>query len=374
MATFTERKTGSGETRWKAEVRRKGVPTRSKTFTTYRDAVRWAQVVEGEIALHKNLPDLEGERHTVAELLDRWSADISPKRREAVSAQVAWWKAAIGSKKLSEVTAALLREKRDQLARQPYSRSVERKAVTLTRRRKAKDPRKLHRSPATVNRYYETIATALNVAVREYEWLSASPARKVRDLAEPRGRVRFLTDQERLALLVAAHRVREDLEQLVTVALCTGARAGEILSLRWPDVDLGRRVAIAQETKNGERRALPLVGPALKVLAERRQHRPIHTDLVFPDRALGRDGKARPYDYAKDFRAAVTMAGIKDFRFHDLRHTAASYLAMNGATTGEIAAVLGHKTLAMVKRYSHLTEQHVAGVVERMTGRVFGEG
>lgn len=372
MATFTERETAKGERRWRAEVRREGFRTRSATFTTKRDAERWALKVEGEIATNRNLPDLEGERHTVAELLDRWIQDITPKRREAVAAHVAWWRAEIGPRKLSAVTAAVLREKRDKLRREPYTRAVERKAVTLTKRRKAKEPKQLTRSAATVNRYFETVATALSMAVREYEWLRESPARKVKDLAEPRGRVRFLSDQERLALLAAADKVSPDLQALVTVALCTGARAGELLSLRWPDVDLERRVAIAHDTKNGERRALPLVGPAAQVLKDRRKVRRIDTDLVFADPAAGTDGKARPYDYAKGFRRALEIAGISDFRFHDLRHTAASYLAMNGATTQEIAAVLGHKTLAMVKRYSHLTEAHVSGVVERMTSKVFG--
>ena len=70
--------------------------------------------------------------------------------------------------------------------------------------------------------------------------------------------------------------------------------------------------------------------------------------------------------------AALKQSGIKDFRFHDLRHTAASYLAMSGATTPEIAAVQGHKTLSMVKRYAHLSDQHTRAVIERMTRKYFG--
>jgi integrase len=196
----------------------------------------------------------------------------------------------------------------------------------------------------------------------------------VADLKEPRGRVRFLSSDERSGLLDAAAQISADLLALVTVALCTGARAGELLALRWPDVDLTRGIAIAQDTKNGDRRQLPLTGPALQVLKDRRRVRRIDTDLVFPDPALTLEGKPRPYDYAKDFQEATKRAQIENFRFHDLRHSAASYLAMNGATLVEIAAVLGHKTLAMVKRYAHLTQSHVSGVVERMTQAVFGGG
>ena len=92
------------------------------------------------------------------------------------------------------------------------------------------------------------------------------------------------------------------------------------------------------------------------------------TALVFPD-STGR----RPQGIREAFEGAVKRAGIVDFRFHDLRHSAASYLAMNGASLMEIAEVLGHKTLAMVKRYAHLSEAHTQGVVERMTRAVFGE-
>ena len=92
------------------------------------------------------------------------------------------------------------------------------------------------------------------------------------------------------------------------------------------------------------------------------------TTLVFPDPT-----GTRPADIRAAWQDAVRRAGIENFRFHDLRHSAASYLAMNGASLLEIAEVLGHKTLAMVKRYAHLSEAHTRGVVERMNRAVFGE-
>jgi integrase len=205
-----------------------------------------------------------------------------------------------------------------------------------------------------------------------------NPLAKIPDRKEPQGRVRFLTPDERSALLEKCKAESADLYALAICALCTGARAGELLGLTWRDVDLERKRATLNRTKNDERRALTLAGPALDVLRERSKVRRIDTDLVFPappaeqPSEAGEPRPVRPYDYAKAFRSAVDAAGIADFRFHDLRHTAASYLAMNGATTGEIAAVLGHKTLAMVKRYAHLSDQHVAGVVERMADKVFG--
>ena len=136
------------------------------------------------------------------------------------------------------------------------------------------------------------------------------------------------------------------------------------MGLRWRDVDLDRGLAIFHKTKNDERRAVPITGRALELIRELSVVRRIDTDLIF----VNRWGRARfpreAWDVARD------AAGIADFRFHDLRHTAASYLAMSGATLAEIADVLGHKTLMMVKRYSHLTEAHTRGVLERMTSRL----
>src|SRR5690606_20479414 len=94
-------------------------------------------------------------------------------------------------------------------------------------------------------------------------------------------------------------------------------------------------------------------------------------------RRLGNDhvfaggGAPEVWLFDKAWYSALKVAKIKDFRFHDLRHTAASYLAMSGATTAEIAAVLGHRTLQMVKRYAHLSDQHTGTVVERMTNKFF---
>ena len=140
----------------------------------------------------------------------------------------------------------------------------------------------------------------------------------------------------------------------------------ELLNLTWHDVDLKRGTITIHETKNGERRTLPLTGIALELL--RQQIRRIDTSFVFPSP----DGK-KPLDIRSAWDTALRRAEIPDFRFHDLRHSAASYLAMNGASLMEIAEILGHKTLAMVKRYAHLSESHTRSVVARMNQAVFGE-
>ncbi len=153
------------------------------------------------------------------------------------------------------------------------------------------------------------------------------------------------------------------------LALSTGMRRGEILGLRWSDVDLERGIAVLNKTKNRDRRAAQII-PSVKTLldAHHDAKRP-ETDLVFAQPI-----EAKPVAIDHWFRLALKEARIDDFRFHDLRHTAASYLAMSGATTPEIAAVLGHRTLQMVKRYAHLSDAHTNAVVRRMNAKFFGGG
>jgi integrase len=132
-------------------------------------------------------------------------------------------------------------------------------------------------------------------------------------------------------------------------------------------VDVVRGRVVFQATKNGETRGVALTGPALEAMSRLAKVRRIDSGLCFP-RA---DGTA-PVDVRYAWKMALQEAGITGFRFHDLRHTFASYVAMQGASLVELAEVLGHKTLAMVKRYVHLTESHTTAVVSRMTADKFG--
>lgn len=193
---------------------------------------------------------------------------------------------------------------------------------------------------------------------------------KVKKPSLPQGRDRFLDEDEREKLLQVCQESQcAYLYPIVIIAISTGARRGEILNLRWRDVDLERGLARLVKTKNNEKRAIPLTHLALEIIQKLyRMENPSKTDFLFP-RA---DGK-KPVEITKHWKKALIEAEIEDFRFHDLRHTAASYLAMNGATLAEIAEVLGHKTLQMVKRYAHLSDQHTASVVERMNRKIFSD-
>jgi len=225
-----------------------------------------------------------------------------------------------------------------------------------------------------VVRYLAVLSHCYTMVVREWGWTDDTPMRKVSKPKEPPGRVRFLSEDERAHLLAACRESRNPfLYPIVVLALSTGMRRSEIMNLTWDRVDFGCGVITLQTgtTKNNEARAVPLVVHAAEVLRELATVRRIDTALLFPaPRAEG--ASPRPNDIQSAWDAALKRAQIESFRFHDLRHTAASYLAMNGATLAEIAEVLGHKTLAMVKRYARLTEAHTSRVVERMNRAVFG--
>jgi integrase len=351
MATIVRRPGPNGQHVYRAQVRRKGHPSLSATFTKLSDARKWVQVTEAAIMEGRHFTTTEAKRHTLAETIDRYLLDVLPhKSASSISMQtlqLRWWRVHLGYCLLAELTPARIAEHRDKLAR-----GVGRRPAT-----------------STVRRYLAALSHVLTIAVKEWRWLDDSPMRQVSKPKEPRGRVRFLSDQERHQLLAACQASRNPyLHTLVVLALATGARRGELQGLQWPDVDLQHGTLTFHETKNGERRAVPLTGQALTLMRQHAKVRRLDTALLFPD-PIG----SRPLSIRNAFENAVARAGIADFRFHDLRHTAASYLAMNGASLMEIAEVLGHKTLAMAKRYAHLSEAHTRGVVERMNRAVFGE-
>lgn len=223
------------------------------------------------------------------------------------------------------------------------------------------------RSGATLNRYLVALG-ALFAWARRNRYVPRgfeSPTKHVEKNEESRGRVRYLTDDERVRLLSAC---REStwprLYALVLMAMTTGARRGELLALRWCDIDGERAEAVLHDTKNGDRRILVLLP---QVIAELDLYAPKDREtsqaLVFRSRLR----PSQPYATAEAFRDAMAAAGIKNFRFHDLRHTAASYMAQSGASLLEIADTLGHRQLRMVQRYAHLNTDSR----RRLMGRVF---
>ena len=352
MATIERRfSKGSGNT-YRAKIRLKGYPIQSASFERLTDARKWVQQTESAIREGRHFKTTESKRHTLAELIDRYIREVLPTKKSAKdqAQQLGWWKAAIGSYVLADVSPSLLAECRDKLGHE------------ITERSKP-------RSPASVVRYLAALSHVFTIAIKEWAWMEDNPMRKVTKPKESRGRVRFLSDEERSQLLKACNESKNPyLYTVVVLALSTGMRQAEIMGLTWDDVDLNRGRAILHETKNNERRAVAITGRALELLKELNRVRQIDSNFLFPSKG----NRRKPINLRAPWEAALKRADIEDFRFHDLRHSAASYLAMNGASLAEIAEVLGHKTLEMVKRYAHLSEGHTASVVESMNTKIFG--
>ena len=138
------------------------------------------------------------------------------------------------------------------------------------------------------------------------------------------------------------------------------------MNLQWSDVNLAEGSIILQTTKNGERRFIPLLGIALDLLRSRHTN-PLPNSLVFP----APYSQSKPIDIRSAWETALRKAGISSFRFHDLRHTAASYLAMNQASLLEIGTLLGHKTVQMTKRYAHLSNEHIYSTASTLNEKLF---
>jgi integrase len=343
MATITKRR-GVNGVHYRVQIRRRGAPTISETFARASEARQWAAQVEAAIHEGRYHFTREEEKHTLANAIDRYLATVLPGKAPRTirnqTFELGWWKEQLGYRFLSEVNPPLIIEYREKF--------------------------QIGRSPSTVNRAMAALRHMFSVAVREWEWMEENPVKKIAQLREPRGRVRFLTSDERERLLAAAQESKNpDIFLAIMLSLSTGMRQMELLTLEWRQIDFTRNMITLEKTKNNERRSVPLAGLARELLL--RRPRRIDTNIVFPSIRNPR----KHADMSKAWEYVIRRSGIEDFCWHDMRHDFASHMAMSGASLHEIATLLGHKTLQMVMRYAHLTQQHLHSVVERMVGAMY---
>lgn len=360
MATFEKRqyrnpKTGKTTIRYKAKIRLKAFPYEEATFDRKTDAQEWAAKREYEL-LHQHHFGVQAFRSkTVNDLFDRYEQALkmsNPKRHKSALPVIKVWKKRLGHIKLCELSRDRVIQERDWL-----------------KSRHVKDKPKLKMiSNAAVNRQMAVLKRALNVAVAEWGWLAHNPA-NIKSLPEPKGRTRFLQNEE-LGKLLDACKASENPHLLATVvlAITTGARRGEVVNIRLKDVDFEAKRIYLPMTKNGKPRSLFLSGYALELV--RGIHAKAKAKQVYlfasPHNVL------RPNDFRTAWRTAIKRSGLTDFKFHDCRHCAASFYALNGAGLHQIAEILGHSSYHVTKRYTHLLETETAKVVENTAAKVFG--
>ena len=384
MAVIRERKSASGVKSYHVQVRIRGFPPQTQTFKSKTLAKEWAALTETDLKAGRLLPRVIAERYTVSDLLTRYRKEVLPlKKAKFIRDQTVhldWWEAKLGRYSLAQLNSNVIGQARIALS----TESIGKKSVKVqTKDAKGNTITKTVqedrvRAPATVVRYMGALSHALNTAVNEWGWIDKSPMIGVRKPKVDNERRRFLSDEEIQRVLTEAKGSENRfLYTVVLLALSTGMRLTEIMSLRWRNVlvedgaDMG--LLVMEKTKNGDARTSPLAEDAFKaVMVLRDKVKKDNADrvpanqLLFPSDTV----ENKPVEIRKAWETCRKRAELDDFRFHDLRHTAGSLLAMSGASTREIAEVLGHKTMAMAKRYSHLTQKHLGSVVANMNQRL----
>jgi len=217
--------------------------------------------------------------------------------------------------------------------------------------------------PATLARELEVLRHALNLAVREWEWLEKSPFEKVRIEKINNKSERWITKSEEHTLLDAS---QQWLREIIIFALNTGMRQNEILSLKWSEVDLSRRTVTVLETKNKEKRTIPINQTVFDLLRQKSRVKSISGYLFVSEAATKIDAR----NLLRAYYSARKTAKLEGVRFHDLRHTFATRLVQRGVDLYTVKELMGHKTITMTMRYAHHNPEslrHGVEVLDRAT-------
>lgn len=412
MASFRKYKTSKGEVRHRAEIRMRGVKPYSKSFIRLSDAKVWAKK-QDEITQCQAAGIQTIEYYTVAQAVERFYAECLPQRNKRVASRLLmWWKTELGERYLHTIRPAELIGIRNKLLKEPKKRSKKGFKDPVPCFDKKGNP--VFRKPKTVQDYLDQLSTLYNKAIKEWEWVSVNPVQNVKKLKIQNERNRYLSDHYHLwpgedeprhwdelseyeqldavtkfprayelprlinALLGqrSAHKLQNSNPMLAyylfVIQLGAGLRLSEATHMAWEEndlvehpiviVDLKREVLLLKSTKcDASPRMKPLCQEAFVVLKKLYAERRYDTPLVFPNSA----GSA-PFKFERRICRAITDAGLEDFRWHDLRHTTASYLSMMGAGQKEIMEALHHKSLKASQRYQHLSDTHLRGLLNRL--------
>lgn len=332
MPTILRRKNGDGSTAYLAQVRVAGFKATAKTFTTRKAASTWADKMEAMLRDERERgsvrPDLANL--TLGNLLLEFLSDPETTRLKTFDDShrlCSWWIQKYGTERAVEFGVLQVRKARDELSK--------------------------GRGPATVNRYLSALRSAWN-------WARAAgilpndqlfPSRVL--LTEPRGRTRYLKDDELAALLAKANEHSKLMYAAILVSLATGVRQGELLRLDWADVDFAHQTLRVRESKNDEPRTVHLPQIAVDALRGLQSAKVRAIGPVFIIESGGRLKKSTLEGRWQTIRDSVPLT---DMHWHDLRHSCASFMAQNGATLLEIGSQLGHKSPSVTMRYAHLVQ------------------
>jgi integrase len=328
---------GKTGTSYRVEFMRNGSRV-SKSFKQHSDA----QLFSAKMVVHEELAS--GLANSVsnsllfADGIDEYIAQYSGKDHN-VKNRLNWWKAQHGSKVVAKIN---------------------RRDIKLSLETLLKDGK----STATFNRFKCAISAVFEYLKDEYD-TDHNPARQVKQKPENKGIDRYASHEELERIFTAANLCEwPKMRLLILLAVSTGARRGELINLKWNDIDFTNQTAYLGDSKNGQRRVLPLT---IEALDELEKFREIGTGWIFPnqfhvDKSM--------YHFDKYWYETLDRAKVDGFRFHDLRHTTGSWLAMNNVPVTAIQQILGHKTIVTTQRYVHHDTQHKAQAINAVFGKI----
>jgi integrase len=322
MATIRKK----GERQWHAQIRKRGYPAQTKTFSTKSDAERWATIIESEMERGVFVLRTEAENTFVSDVLTRFENEVLPTKRSEQSdkSRIKTLQEEFGAYRLASLTTSQVANFRD-------------------RRLKIVGPQSVIHEINLLNRVLKAASMDWGIALP-----GGLATASVRKPTKPRGRDRRVSESEIHQILDVTKSV--ELATIIVMAVETGMRRNELASLTWEHLYLDRQTAHLPKTKTDVPRTVPLSTTAIAAL----RRLPVNT--------AGRVFKLQAESMSQAFERACEphRANIVGVRFHDLRHEATSRLFEKGLNVMEVAAITGHKTLEMLKRYTHLRAEDLA--------------
>jgi integrase len=320
----TIRKKGEGQ--YHVQIRKRGYPTQTKTFTKEADAKRWATIIEAEMERGVFVSRTEAESTLLKDVLQRYATEVLPMKRSAQSdrSRIKTLLESFGQYRMASLTSTQVAAFRD-------------------RRLQVVGPQSVIHEINLLNRVLKAATMDWGIALP-----GGLPTAQVRKPTKPRGRDRRVSQDEIAKILVATESA--ELRTIIALAVETGMRRNELASLMWDHIDLKKQTAHLPKTKTDVPRTIPLSKAAIAALE------------TFGAKDQGKVFSLQGESMSQAFERACEKhrADIPGVRFHDLRHEATSRLFEKGLNLMEVAAITGHKTLDMLKRYTHLRAEDLA--------------
>jgi len=334
MASIRKR-VGKKGTTYLVQIRVQGYEPVHGSFKTKKEATEFVRKMEGDMDKYAHITGSVLKQHTLKDPIDQFAKTWKKKDQNTLN-RIYYWKDKYGHMKLTDFTNDFVKSALD----------------TLRKEKDLADP--------TVNRYLSAISSVFHKSIdKGWFGIKTNPCEKIGRGEETNRFGTSLSNDEIQRLLEACdNSVCKALPVLFRLALATGARKGELLKLEWSDVDVERQRLYFRDTKNGTDRIVPVIDQAWESLMTWTKRE--DSELVFP----GKNPKSG-INFQKSWTKAKEEAGIENYRWHDNRHTCASHLADNGVSVMQIGAILGHKTLTMVNRYSHRNTAGMENVINK---------